>query len=73
MEITIGVRNIAREITIVSEQSPEDVTKAVETALKDGASLQLTDEKGATTIVPHGALGYVQIGGEEPRRVGFGV
>jgi hypothetical protein len=34
--------------------------------------LRLTDDKGRQVIVPGGALGYVEIGAEEVRRVGFG-
>jgi len=73
LEIIIGVRNIAREITIESGQSPKEVTAAVEASIKDGAPLQLTDDKGGVTVIPADALGYVQIGSDEPRRVGFGV
>ncbi|UNX54161.1 DUF3107 domain-containing protein [Georgenia sp. TF02-10] len=73
MEITIGVRNVAREITLESAQTPDEVVAAVTEALKGEAPLILPDEKGRQVVVPAGALGYVEIGSPEQRRVGFGL
>lgn len=73
MEITIGVRDVAREITIETTLANDEVLATVKEALDGGTSLVLTDERGGQVVVPAGALGYVQIGSEEPRRVGFGV
>jgi len=79
VEITIGVRDIPRELTLEvggdAEQIVADVTAVLKKAAEgDGAAmLDLTDEKGNRTIVPATALGYVQIGAEAPRRIGFGV
>lgn len=73
MEITIGVRDVAREITIDSPLPAEELRGAVKAALDSGTTLELTDENGAQIFVPGGALGYVRFGSETPRRVGFGV
>ncbi|WP_127130471.1 DUF3107 domain-containing protein [Georgenia sp. SYP-B2076] len=73
MEITIGVRNVQREITLESTQSPDEVLAAVDKALTDSASLVLEDDKGRHVVVPAGALGYVELGPAEQRRVGFGL
>ncbi|MHB1064240.1 MAG: DUF3107 domain-containing protein [Georgenia sp.] len=73
MQIIIGVRNVAREITLESDQSPEDVLTAVDKAIADDTTLVLKDEKGRRVVVPAGALGFVELGEEEPRRVGFGL
>ncbi len=72
MEVKIGVRNVAREITLESAQSAEDVAAAVDDALKAGGTLRLTDEKGRMVVVPTGVIGYVEIGAPEGRKVGFG-
>jgi hypothetical protein len=72
VEIKIGIQNVGREIVLDSEQSADDVAAAVSTALKDGAELRLSDSKGRQVIVPATALGYVEIGAEETRRIGFG-
>lgn len=72
MDVKIGVRNIARELTLESAQSPQEVTKAVSEALSAGGVLRLLDDKGRTVLVPVEALGYVEIGSSETRKVGFG-
>jgi hypothetical protein len=72
VEVKIGVRNVAREITLESAQSAEDVAAAVEKALAGGTTLQLTDDKGRVVVVPSSVLGYVEIGAPEGRKVGFG-
>ncbi|HRW18852.1 MAG TPA: DUF3107 domain-containing protein [Dermatophilaceae bacterium] len=72
MEVRIGVRDIAREISFESDQSVETVTGAVEAALRDGTVLSLTDDKGRRHLVPAAAIGYVNIGDAEKGRVGFG-
>lgn len=72
MEIRIGVRNIAREIVIESTDSADQVRELITNALSAGTAITLTDEKGHTVVVSAEALGYVDIGSEQERRVGFG-
>ncbi len=72
MEIKIGVNNIPREISIDAQASAEDVEQALRTALADNGVLSLTDEKGRKIIVPAGQIGYLDIGQEHARPVGFG-
>ncbi len=72
VEVKIGVRNVAREITLESAQTAEEVAGLVDEAIKNGSTLKLVDEKGRVVVVPTGVLGYVEIGAPEGRRVGFG-
>ena len=72
VEVKIGVRNVAREITLESAQTAEEVAAAVDTALEQGGTLKLADDKGRVVVVPTGVIGYVEIGAPEGRRVGFG-
>lgn len=73
MEVKIGVRNSGRELVLESSQSPDAVSKVVADAVADSDGvLQLVDEKGRKVIVPVAALGYVEIGPSEVRKVGFG-
>lgn len=72
MEVKIGVQNVAREISFETDASPEEVAKAVTTAIEKGTALTLTGEKGRQLLVPAGVLGYVQLGETEKRGVGFG-
>ena len=62
VEVKIGVQNVAREITLESDQTAEEVAKLVTAALADGGTLSLVDDKGRLVIVPVAVLGYVDIG-----------
>lgn len=71
MEIRIGVQNVSREISLDTDMTADQVAAAV-AAAADGATLDLTDAKGRRVVVPSRAIGYVEIGEETKRRVGFG-
>lgn len=71
MEITIGIRQVARELTFESPLSADEVAAEITKAL-DGSVLDLEDVRGRRIVVPTESLGYVEIGAEEQRRVGFG-
>jgi hypothetical protein len=72
VEVKIGVRDVAGMVVLESEQTPDEVAAAVATAVKDGSVLKLTDEKGKTVLVPGGLIGFVEIGAQFERKVGFG-
>ncbi len=72
MEVKIGVRDVAREVVLESELTPEAVAEAVEAAVTGGGLLRLTDDKGRLVIIPGALIGYVELGAPETRRVGFG-
>lgn len=71
MEITIGVQHVARELVVETDQASDKVAKDVLKAMEVGAPLDLTDNRGRRVIVPAATLGYVEIGGDETRKVGF--
>jgi hypothetical protein len=73
VEIKIGVQHAARELSLESELSAEEVEKAVSAAITGKSGLLvLNDEKGRKVIVPADRLAYVEIGEPSARRVGFG-
>jgi len=72
VEVKIGIQNIGREIVLESAQDAEAIAKVVADAIAKGTELRLSDDKGRQIIVPGNVLGYVEIGAEEVRRVGFG-
>jgi hypothetical protein len=72
VEVKIGIQNVGREIVLESALDAEAVAKIVSDAISKGGDLRLSDEKGRQVIVPGNVLGYVEIGAEEVRRVGFG-
>ncbi len=72
MEVKIGIRDIAREVVVETDSTPEAVAEQVDQAISNGKALRLTDDKGRQVIIPGGVIGYVEIGASEARRVGFG-
>ena len=72
MEVKIGIRDVAREVVLESELTPEAVSEAVDTAIASQGLLKLTDDKGKLIMVPGTLIGYVEIGAPETRRIGFG-
>ena len=72
MEIKIGIRRISREISIDTNETAEKVRSKVTDAIHNGTTLEITDEKGATTFVPGAHIGDVALGTEEKRHIGFG-
>ncbi|GAA2218178.1 DUF3107 domain-containing protein [Promicromonospora sukumoe] len=71
MDVTIGVQHLPREVVVETDQSADAVATAVKKALT-GGPLELTDSRGRQVIIPGSAIGYVEIGSEEQRKVGFG-
>ncbi|MDQ4491058.1 DUF3107 domain-containing protein [Sinomonas sp. ASV486] len=72
MEVKIGIQNIGRELVLESTKDAEEVAKLVSEAISGGKELRLEDEKGRQVIVPASVIGYVELGAQETRRVGFG-
>jgi len=70
MEVKIGVQNSSRELIIDTNQTSDDVEKAVALAVQEGL-LSLTDTKGRRVIVPADKLAYVEIGSPSIGQVGF--
>ena len=70
MEVKIGVQNANRELVLDTDQSGDDVEKAVSHALESGL-LSLTDSKGRRVVVPADKLAYVEIGSPTVGQVGF--
>jgi hypothetical protein len=73
VEVKIGVQHAARELSVSTESTPEDVLKALDSALKDDAVFTLTDAKGRTVAVPAGKVAYLDFTSDVGRKVGFGL
>lgn len=73
VEIKIGVQHSGRELTLETEQTAEELEKAISAALASKSTLlTLADDKGRKVIIPADKLAYVEIGEPTARRVGFG-
>ncbi|QQS00057.1 MAG: DUF3107 domain-containing protein [Austwickia sp.] len=73
MEIRIGVQHCSRELTLESEQAPEEIEKEIAKATSSGSMLRLADAKGGVVCVNGAAIGYVEIGAPRKGGVGFGM
>jgi hypothetical protein len=73
VEVKIGVQHAARELSVATESTPEDVLKALDTAMKDDAVFTLTDTKGRTVAVPAAKVAYLDFTSDLGRKVGFGL
>lgn len=73
MEVKIGVRSVHRELVVETDLSAEEVENEIRNALAaDRGVFALTDVKGRRVVVPVAALGFLEIGEDEARPVGFG-
>ncbi len=57
MEVKIGVRDVAREVVLESDLSPDQVAEAVGAAVSGGTKLQHKDHKGPGVQIPGGHVG----------------
>lgn len=72
MEIKLGILQVAREITLESTETPEEVSSRLASALESKGIFELADEKGRKVLVPAERIGYVELGSPNARPVGFG-
>ncbi len=70
--IRIAVTNVSAELSFDSAKSAKEVKAAIDKAIAEGATLSLIDTKGREYIVPAEKIGFVEIGEQTERRVGFG-
>lgn len=72
MDIRIGIINSPREINFESSQTASEIEAVVSAALAaDSKFFKLIDQRGNVYIVPVLSFGYLEIGAEESRRIGF--
>ncbi len=72
MDIRIGILNSPREISFETTQTPTEIEKIVAAAFDSGATyVRLTDDKDKVYIIPTASFGYIEVGAEVSRRVGF--
>ncbi|MDR1387445.1 MAG: DUF3107 domain-containing protein [Propionibacteriaceae bacterium] len=72
MEVKVGIRQVAKEIVVESDQTADQLTEALREALSSHGLLTLRDVHGRRVLVPSEGIGYVELGAEHARPVGFG-
>jgi hypothetical protein len=73
VQVRITVANVASDVNFESVLSAAEIQSAVNAALKSGEALTLEDIRGRVVMVPADKIGFVEIGEQTDRRVGFGV
>ena len=74
MEVKIGIQSVARELVVETDTPADEIERLLTAALADGAHSVFTIPiaKGGKVLVPADKIAYVEFGGPEARRVGFG-
>ncbi|MEO7125457.1 MAG: DUF3107 domain-containing protein [Nakamurella sp.] len=70
MDITIGIAENGRQLTLTVDRDQDAVEKLVIEALA-GSVLKIDDDKGRRFIVPTAKIAFVEIGVVDSRKVGF--
>ena len=71
-EVRIAVANVSSDLAFESPATLAEISAAVSTAISGGTPLVLKDVRGRTIMVPADRIGFVEIGEQTERRVGFG-
>jgi Protein of unknown function (DUF3107) len=74
VEVKIGIQSVPRELVVETDTPADDIERALSAALEQGgqAVLAISVSKGGKLLVPADKIAYVEFGGAEARRVGFG-
>jgi hypothetical protein len=72
VDVRIAVTNISTELSFECPSEVEQIRSAVTSAIASGSALVLSDVRGREIIVPADKIGFVEIGEQVERRVGFG-
>jgi Protein of unknown function (DUF3107) len=74
VEVKIGIHSVPRELVVETDTAAEEVERLLSAALDKGehAVFALSLAKGGRVLVPADKIAYVEFGGTEARRVGFG-
>lgn len=72
VQVRITIANVTSDLNFESALGAEQIQSAVNAALKSGDALVLEDIRGRVMMVPADKIGFVEIGEQTDRRVGFG-
>src|SRR5215472_4721739 len=72
VEVKIGIQSVPRELVVETRSSFEEIQAALVAAVADSTVFTLADDKGGKVLVPADKIAYLELGGSEPRRIGFG-
>ncbi|HSR85989.1 MAG TPA: DUF3107 domain-containing protein [Streptosporangiaceae bacterium] len=72
VEVKIGIQSAPRELVVETDAEADEVEAALRAAVDSSAGVfVLTNAKGGRVIVPAAKIAYLELAGNEQRRVGF--
>jgi Protein of unknown function (DUF3107) len=75
VEVKIGIQSIPRELVVDTDATAKEIEQDLAAALSgaDGnAIFALNTQKGGRLLIPADKIAFVEFGGDQARRVGFG-
>ncbi len=72
MEVRIGISDVAREVTLRTEATADDVLESLGKAIAENSLFEMTDAQGRRVVVPAAKVAYLDLGSTDIRAVGFG-
>jgi hypothetical protein len=75
VEVKIGIQSVPRELVVDTDATAEEIERDLAEALSAKAGpavFALTTQKGGRLLVPADKIAFVEFGGDQSRRVGFG-
>ena len=72
MEVRIGISDVAREVTLRTKSSADELIEQLTTAVSENSLFELKDEQGRRVVVPAAKVAYLDLGSSDVRAVGFG-
>lgn len=72
MDVRIGISDVAREVTVRTEASADDLAEALNKAIADDSLFEITDTQGRRVFIPASKVAYLDLGSTDSRAVGFG-
>jgi hypothetical protein len=74
VEVKIGIQSVPRELVVETDMPADEIERRLSAVLEQGdhAVFTLSVAKGGRILVPADKIAYVELGGAESRRVGFG-
>ncbi len=72
MEVKIGIHAVPRVLVVETNSSFDEVERVLTAAIANRGVFVLADDKGGKVMIPADKIAYLELGGAEPRRIGFG-
>jgi hypothetical protein len=71
IQVRIGISDSNHELVLETETAPDKVLSLANEAIEKKTSLELTDTRRRTVLVPAGKIAFIEIGDSAERKVGF--